>query len=472
MSYIGSTPTTQSFIAGTDYFNGDGSTTAFTLSRSVVSTNDIQATVNNVVQQPNTAYTVSGTTITFTSAPSAGTANIYVRYLSTTTQSITPSQGTVGNNQFANNISAIPMTYGTIGAGNASIMKNRIINGAMVIDQRNAGAAFGTSISGYSIDRWYVAQSITGKINGGQNYNSITPPVGFVNYVGFQSQSAYSVGATDYYTIFQNIEGYNTADLGWGTVNAKTVTISFWVRSSLTGTFGGVVQTYTSDYTYPFSYTISAANTWQQISLTIVGPTGGTWNTTNSGSIRLIFSMGTGTTYSGTTGSWQSANYVSSTGATSVVGTSGATFYITGVQLEVGSSATGYEYVNYQTSLANCQRYFQSNFDIGTAPQNGIAQAYSNSTTMAAYNVNTGWIPSIAFRTTMRAIPTVTLYSSTDGSGGYWATYDGSSWTNVTGQAFNSLSTNCFNLTLSRGSAFTAKYSYLAEGNWAASAEL
>ena len=468
MSYIGSTPTTQSFIAGTDYFNGDGSTTAFTLSRSVVSTNDIEAVINNVEQQPNTAYTVSGTTITFTSAPSAGTANIYVRYLSTTTQSITPSQGTVNNSSFGN-VTAIPFVAGpSLGAGDASIMKNRIINGAMVIDQRNAGASV-TPVNAYTLDRWRGDSSTASKYTVQQNAGSVTPPVGFVNYLGVTSTSAYSVAAGDYYAILQNIEGYNIADLGWGTANAKTVTLSFWVRSSLTGTFGGSLY---GGQVYPFSYTISAANTWEQKSITIAGSTSGSWNSTNGIGINVNFGLGVGSTYSGTAGAWTSGFLYSATGATSVVGTSGATFYITGVQLEVGSSATGFEYVNYQTSLANCQRYFQSNFDIGTAPQNGIAQAYSNSTTMAAYNVNTGWIPSIAFRTTMRAVPTVTLYSSSDGSGGNWATYDGSSWTNVTGQAFNSLSTNCFNLTLSRGSAFTAKNSYLAEGNWAASAEL
>ena len=468
MSYIGSTPTTQSFIAGTDYFNGDGSTTAFTLSRSVVSTNDIEAVINNVEQQPNTAYTVSGTTITFTSAPSAGTANIYVRYLSTTTQSITPSQGTVNNSSFGN-VTAIPFVAGpSLGAGDASIMKNRIINGAMVIDQRNAGASV-TPNNSYTLDRWYYQNSQTSKATVQQ---SSTAPAGFTNSLLVTSSSAYSVGTSDYFALVQLIEGFNVGDLNFGSANAKTITLSFWVRSSLTGTFGGVVSNGTDARSYPFTYTILSANTWTQASVTIAGDQSGTWATNNSAGMKVYFGLGCGSSLSATAGSWTAGNYISATGATSVVGTSGATFYITGVQLEVGSSATGFEYVNYQTSLANCQRYFQSNFDIGTAPQNGIAQAYSNSTTMAAYNVNTGWIPSIAFRTTMRAVPTVTLYSSSDGSGGNWATYDGSSWTNVTGQAFNSLSTNCFNLTLSRGSAFTAKNSYLAEGNWAASAEL
>ena len=172
MSYIGNTPTTQSFISGTDYFNGDGSTTAFTLSRTVVSVNDIEAVVNNVVQQPNTAYNISGTTITFTSAPSSGTSNVYVRYLSTTTQSITPSQNTVAYSTFNTDM------QGTFGGS----FKNRIINGAMVIDQRNAGAS--VTPSGYIVDRWSLSNSQNSKFTAQQNQGSVTPPTGFSKYLG------------------------------------------------------------------------------------------------------------------------------------------------------------------------------------------------------------------------------------------------------------------------------------------------
>jgi len=248
----------------------------------------------------------------------------------------------------------------SLGAGDATTMKNRIINGAMVIDQRNAGASV-TNVGGassYSLDRWQYYATQASKFTIQQNAGSVTPPIGFVNYLGITSASAYTVGTSEIFQLAQYIEGFNIADLGWGTANAKAITISFWVRSSLTGTFGGSLRNENTDRSYPFSYTISAANTWQQITLNIAGDTTGTWGTTNSTGIRLAFGLGMGSTFSGTAGSWQAANYISVTGATSVVGTSGATFYITGVQLEVGSSATGFEYRQYQQELALCQRYF------------------------------------------------------------------------------------------------------------------
>ena len=270
-----------------------------------------------------------------------------------------------------------------LGAGNASIMKNRLINGAMVIDQRNAGASVTGNDNVYGVDRFKVQVSQSSKFTMQQNAGSVTPPVGFVNYLGITSSSAYSVGSTDYFFLQQRIEGYNIADLNWGSANAKTITLSFWVRSSLTGTFGGVLQNDNQDRSYPFSYTISSANTWTQISVTIAGDTSGTWLTTNGMGIKVTWGLGVGSTYSGTAGSWAGANYFSATGATSVVGTSGATFYITGVQLEVGSSATGYEYRQYGQELALCQRYYQA-VNAGTLAYgrgNGTAGAVSNITT-------------------------------------------------------------------------------------------
>jgi hypothetical protein len=261
--------------------------------------------------------------------------------------------GTVNADIIQSSVSGV-----SLGAGNASIMKNRIINGAMVIDQRNAGVS-GTSANTFTVDRWAYYGSQASKGTWGQNLNSVTPPVGFNYYLGFQSSSAYSVVAADQFELYQRIEGFNTADLGWGTANAKTVTLSFQVYSSLTGTFGGVLGNSAQSYSYPFTYSIPVANTWTQISVTIAGPTAGTWvGATNGIGIAVYFGLGVGSTFSGTAGSWSANNYLSATGATSVVGTNGATFYITGVQLEVGSSATGFEYRQYQQELALCQRYY------------------------------------------------------------------------------------------------------------------
>ena len=235
--------------------------------------------------------------------------------------------------------------------------QNRIINGNMVIDQRNAGASVTQTTSTiYTLDRWNCYGAVASKFTVQQ---SSTAPVGFVNSALITSSSAYSVGSGEIFQFVQPIEGYNVADLNWGSANAKTVTLSFWVRSSLTGTFGGAIQNSASNRSYPFTYTILSANTYEQKSVTITGDTTGTWLTTNGVGMYLYFGLGVGSTYSGTAGAWAASDFHSATGATSVVGTNGATFYITGVQLEVGSTATSFDYRPYGTELALCQRYFQ-----------------------------------------------------------------------------------------------------------------
>ena len=427
MAYLGNTPTTQNFVSGTDYFNGTGSQTAFTLSRNVGSINDIQVTVNNVVQQPNDAYTISGTTLTMTSAPSSGTNNVYVRYLSTTTQAITPSQNTVSWNTLDSNIQQ------DLGV----MFKNRIINGNMTIDQRNAGASVtitNTSTTTYTLDRWGVYGSVASKFSVQQDAGAVTPPSGFTDYLGVTSLSAYSISSSDQFVLTQYIEGFNTADLDFGKATAKTVTLSFWVRSSLTGTFGGSVANSAFNRSYPFTYTISAANTWEQKSITITGDTTGTWLVTNGIGLQVNFGLGVGSSLSGTAGSWAGATYVSATGATSVVGTNGATWYITGVQLEVGTQATTFTTAggSYGAELALCQRYFQKSFATETAPANSLSDYSFQWNSGGAYNVITSQL-----KVSMRATPTNTFYNPrsggtagymTDGTNDY--TVRNSNWNN------------------------------------------
>jgi len=287
-----------------------------------------------------------------------------------------------------------------LGAGNASIMKNRLINGDFKISQYNGTSSVTPTSSGYQIDRWNFQLSQSSKYSLQQNAGSVTPPVGFANYLGITSLSAYTVGASEQFGVFQAIEGFNTADLGWGTANAKTVTLSFQVYSSLTGTFGGSIRNSGTSRSYPFSYSISVANTWTSISITIAGDTSGTWvGATNGIGLYLTFGFGVGSTLSGTAGSWSGNNYISATGATSVVGTNGATFYITGVQLEVGSSATGFEYRQYGQELALCQRYYQY---IQTSASNDrlmVGNSYNSTITTFIYS----------YKVTMRSAPTVAV---------------------------------------------------------------
>jgi hypothetical protein len=258
-------------------------------------------------------------------------------------------------------------------------LKNKIINGSMVIDQRNAGAS-GTG-GGYTVDRWAYQASQASKLTWQQNAGSVTPPVGFTNYLGYTTTTAFSIGSGDFFWNYQVIEGYNIADLAWGTANAKTVTLSFQVYSSLTGTFGGALQNNAQNRSYPFSYSIPVANTWTTVSVTIAGDTTGTWTTTNTAGLRVYFGLGVGSTYSGTAGSWSGSTFYSATGATSVVGTSGATFYITGVQLEQNTSATPFERRLYNQELANCQRYYFKNKAVNVDSLFG--SGFNESTTVA-----------------------------------------------------------------------------------------
>jgi hypothetical protein len=278
----------------------------------------------------------------------------------------------------------LPNTFG---------FKNRIINGGMVIDQRNAGASVTPTGNTYTLDRWFAGLNVASKFS---VQRSTTAPTGFINSVLITSTSAYSVLSADRFAFSQFIEGFNTADLAWGTASAKTVTLSFWVRSSLTGTFGGALQNNASDRSYPFTFTINAANTFEYKTVTIAGDTTGTWLTDNQIGIGVRFSLGTGTTYSGTAGAWAGADYRSATGAVSLVGTNGATLYITGVQLEAGSTATSFDYRDYGRELIMCQRYF---FAVTSATDNPVSVGY----TTTAIN----FLTTLRYPVVMRVAPAI-----------------------------------------------------------------
>jgi hypothetical protein len=313
------------------------------------------------------------------SAPAvAGTVTVTLPATSGTMLTTASSTGVSGS---AISSGTVAEAYGGTGTNTGYYgFKSRIINGAMVIDQRNAGA----SVSGngvYTLDRWYAQASVNSKYTVQQNAGSVTPPAGFANYLGVTSSSAYTVGASENFSLLQAIEGYNMADFAWGTASASSVTLSFRVYSSLTGTFGGSLQNSAQNRSYPFTYTISSANTWTTISVTIAGDQSGTWLKTNGAGIYMWIGLGVGATVSGTAGSWSGSNYVGATGATSVVGTNGATFYITGVQLEKGSTATSFDYRPYGTELQLCQRYFVLTNTSNTAKNGGAWGSMHGTTT-------------------------------------------------------------------------------------------
>jgi len=277
--------------------------------------------------------------------------------------------------------------------------KSRIINGGMVIDQRNAGASVTPADQQYTLDRWVYIADQASKCTIEQTISGVSAPAGFSNYLGVTSTAATTITTSQVFAVIQRIEGYNMADFAWGTASAATVTLSFWVRSSLTGTFGGSLRNDDGNYNYPFSYTISSANTWEQKSVTITGATSGTWLTTNGRAMQVVFGLGAGATVSGTAGAWSTSNFWSATGATQVLATNGATFYITGVQLEKGSTATSFDYRPYGTELQLCQRYFQRNvFDNDSYPFSA-GYAYANNT-VAAY---------LPLAVAMRATPTAPI---------------------------------------------------------------
>jgi hypothetical protein len=296
-------------------------------------------------------------------------------------------------------VDKITDSEGSVFSPSSALFRNRIINGDMRIDQRNAGASVTINSNQYTLDRYQAIQTQAGKYSVQQ---STTAPTGFTNSMLITSASAYSVLSTDEFYFRQSIEGYNVSDLAFGTASAKTVTLSFWVRSSLTGTFGGALKNDAGDRAYPFTYTISSADTWEQKSVTIAGDTTGTWNTGNGRGLQVIFGLGVGANFSGTAGAWAGANYSSATGATSVVGTSGATLYITGLQFEVGSVATPFERRPFGAELALCQRYY---YKISGTTGETFGSGYNESTTLAASH--------ILFPTQMRTNPTALEQSGT-----------------------------------------------------------
>ena len=296
------------------------------------------------------------------------------------------------------NTLTLPATTQTLATQNALGVRNLIINGDMKVDQRNAGASVTANDYVYYADRWkFLAQ-----LNGKMSIQQVTDaPTGFSNSLLFTTTSAYTPPSSSIFAISQWIEGYNTAHLSWGTANAKTVTLSFWVKSSLTGTFGGALQNSAANRSYPFEYTISSANTWEKKTITVSGDTTGTWiGSTNGTGLKVIFSLGAGATFSDTAGAWSgTSNIYSATGAVQVVATGSATWNVTGVQLEVGDTATPFEHRPYDMELARCQRYYEKSGLNNAISWSGDTTNGSNYWDVRAYMIEKRTAPTVTVGT-------------------------------------------------------------------------
>jgi hypothetical protein len=346
-------------------------------------------------------------------------------------------------------VDKITDSEGSVFSPSSALFRNRIINGDMRIDQRNAGASVTLTAGGiYTVDRWQGVEDTDGAMTAQQDTST---PAGFVNSVKCTTTTADGTLTTTQNVQFrQAIEGLNVADLAWGTANAKTVTLSFWVRSSLTGTFGGSLRNSAVNRSYPFTYNISVADTWEQKSVTIAGDTSGTWLTTNGIGVTLTFSLGAGPDRVGTAGAWAGANYTGATGETSVVGTLNATWYITGVQLEVGSVATPFERRPYGTELALCQRYYYRSYP--TATYSWSATGYCNNTTIASFRLLT--------KVTMRVAPSALEQSGTAAHYAIQGTFGGITCSSV--PVYDNSSTEALGFQFTVSSGLTAGQSVLA----------
>ena len=350
------------------------------------------------------------------------------------------------------NAANLPNTFG---------FKNRIINGAMVIDQRNAGAA--VSNTGYPVDRWNATNNTDGAFTFEQVEDA---PADFYQSLKFTVTTAdSSLSTTQYARVRQVIEANNVSDLNLGTANAKTFTVSFWVKSSSTGTFSCSILNSAYDYSYPVSYTINAANTWEYKTITIAGPTAGTWLTGTSGGLVLEFVLAAASNISGTSGVWAAARYEGVTGAINLMATLSATWQVTGVQLEKGSTATSFDYRPYGTELTLCQRYYETSYNYGVAV--GSNNSNGRIILSGSSQASNLCLLSIPYKVSKRTNATATLYSQTGTAGTWDYERSGASTTN-TPVAYEG-GTQGTNVYINVGSAWVSCTTY---GHFAVSAEL
>lgn len=329
----------------------------------------------------------------------------------------------------------------TVSADVGPAYKNRIVNGDMRIDQRNGGASVtvDADVTVYGPDMWRgTGQAADGKFT--MQRSASSPPSGFTHFLRCTVATAdASVGASQRYILWQPIEGLSMSDLGFGAAGARTITLSFWVRCSITGDFSGALRSNGGLRSFPFTITVDVANTWEFKTVVIPGDTTGTWVTDNSQWGHLSISLGAGTDFDSPAGAWAGGNYLGPAGGTALISSLGATFDLTGVQLEPGAGATDFERAGFGEMFRRCQRYLQR-FD-GANNYFAVGHAFSTSGAFVTHQ----------FPVPMRVAPTFSYSALAD----ILLHYQGST-TAVTSVGSGNISTRSAALSLGCAAVLTA----------------
>ena len=359
----------------------------------------------------------------------------------------------------------------------AYAFRNRIINGDMRIDQRHAGANFvipaGSASGLVSVDRWRLMTPISGALNVARIAVAWQPTSYAPNALQIGVNTAQAVlTANEYGMVTQSIEGLNVGDLKWGTVQAQPVTVSFVIAATVAGDYGVSLLNVSGALCYLHKITlVSGATT--KVSFTVPGPTTGVWPTDNTSGIGLRICLGCGVNFqTPTLDVWQAANMLGPPTQVNMFASAANAIYLTDVQFEVGTVATPFERRAYAQELTLCQRYYETNFSVGTAPAENLTQDIYVGAAITTGNL---YSQLISFKVPKRAVPAVTYYSSglvVGSPAARWGYYTGTAWVTSTSATIGGMQVTTNNMDAAMSGAFVAQGSYLVSGGWTADCEL
>ena len=377
--------------------------------------NQFMVSLNGTIQSPGSSFTVSGSTITFASNLVTNDVIDFIIVFGNSLSSGVPTDATVSTAKLADNaVTAAKITDATITAAklasgtvqNQSAFKNILINGDMSVNQR--GTVTGINSNTYTLDRW-ITEGDDATLTVSQD-TSVPSAQGFGKSLKIAVTTANaSVAADELQKIVQRIEGQFLQQLLFGTSSAKSFTLSFWVKSNITGTYAMEFQNDDNNKVQTATYTISSADTWEKKTITISGDTASGFDNDANRSFRVIWWLAAGSNYTSnnaSSGAWiarsSNINSIAYGHAVNVTSSTSNTFYLTGCQLEVGT-ASDFEFLPTDVNLQRCYRYYEV---IVSGNTKVIAPAITYTASTAAGIIN--------FKTTKRATPTLDAVTGSD----------------------------------------------------------